>query len=91
AVPDHAVDDKNWPQPAPQETKLWHAAAMDRKGIKDYIRLCLSDTRTTLEKCSALAALIFPAPDIIRLNYPPGRPWLLPLSYLRRWLHWLKK
>ncbi|MCP4530225.1 MAG: nucleotidyltransferase family protein, partial [Delftia sp.] len=32
AVPDHAINEKNWPQPAPQETKLWHAAAMDRKG-----------------------------------------------------------
>jgi hypothetical protein len=34
--------------------------------------------------------LLFPGADYIRTSYPPAHRWLLPLSYVRRWLNWGK-
>ncbi|MEK6737843.1 MAG: hypothetical protein AABY74_04155, partial [Planctomycetota bacterium] len=34
--------------------------------------------------------LLFPGADYIRTSYPPSHRWLLPLSYVRRWLNWGK-
>ena len=38
-----------------------------------------------------LVQFIFPAPEYVRIAYPPRKPWMLPLSYCMRWVHWLRE
>lgn len=39
---------------------------------------------------TGIFSLLFPSTGYIRAAYPPSHRWLLPLSYVRRWLNWGK-
>jgi hypothetical protein len=41
------------------------------------------------EKARCLIRILFPSRSYMRITCPPSRPWLLPLSYMRRWMKWL--
>ena len=47
--------------------------------------------RETPNKLKFVVQFIFPAPEYVRIAYPPSKPWMLPLSYCTRWVHWLRE
>jgi hypothetical protein len=49
----------------------------------------LSNPSLLLKRIPSLLRLLFPHPDMVRYCYPTSSNWLLPISYMRRWLRWI--
>jgi len=88
----HGFDDFSlWPGPSEFEA----CAGREGRNMDNWLarllkvyRLNSSKTGAT-EKARFWLRLVFPNPGHIRNNYPPRHEWLLPVSYVRRWLNWL--
>jgi len=78
--------------PSVEENEKAELAYVTNKHTTD-IRLggYLANFRKSPNKIQYLMKFLFPRPHYIRATYPPSRNWLLPLSYVRRWGHWLAK
>lgn len=64
---------------------------LNKQIFKFPIKLFFSNDLSLYKKIHYLFQIIFPHPDVVRMKYPPSHSWLLPLSYLQRWLRWIKK
>ena len=89
--PPEGYDDfTHWPKPDKAEkVEIEHLT----NNHANDIRLCgyLETLRESPNKIRYLMKFLFPPRDYIRATHPPPRNWLLPLSYVRRWAHWIGK
>lgn len=83
-IPPPFDDFSGWPRPHDSEYRL-----LSRKRQLKAVSNWTKDSPVGgLRKAATFAGLLFPPPSHIRANYPPAHPWLLPLSYMRRWRKW---
>lgn len=59
--------------------------------LRTFLKLYRSGTTNPLQKVRYTFRLVFPGTDHMRKAYPPSRNWLLPLSYMKRWLKWITR
>jgi hypothetical protein len=83
-------DFSTWPQPTEDERTVW-ADTMRHHWVTILVKRSLSNPSLLLKRIPSLLRLLFPHPDIVRFCYPVSSNWLLPLSYVRRWLRWVNK
>jgi hypothetical protein len=87
-LPDGFEDFSTWPQPSEDEASVW-ADTMHHHWVTILLKRSLSSPSLLLKRVPSLLRLLFPHPDMVRLCYPTSSNWLLPVSYVRRWLRWV--
>jgi len=87
-LPDVFKDFSSWPRPTESEVAAWSDVIHRYDRINSYIKLHWSNSSGIFKKVRFLFHLLFPDPKTIRMDYPPKRKWLLPLSYVRRLYRW---
>jgi len=80
-------DFSRWPEPAAEETETWLHLTRDH-WVTVLLKRNLFNLSWLLKMFRSVFYLLFPPPAVVRFCYPPPRPWLLPLSYIRRWYRW---
>lgn len=87
-------DFSTWPAPS-EEERSWGQGVPDDRLIGRMRRYWLACRANASEGSVALIRfwyrVLFPDAETIRLGYPPSHPWLLPVSYVRRWLRWITR
>jgi hypothetical protein len=81
-------DFSTWPRPTEDESAVW-ADTMRHHWVTILLKRSLSNPSLLLKRIPSLLRLLFPHPDIVRFCYPTSSNWLLPISYVRRWLRWI--
>ncbi len=87
-LPDGFDDFSTWPRPTEDESAVW-ADTMRHHWVTILLKRSLSSRSLLLKRIPSLLGLLFPHPDIVRFCYPTSSNWLLPISYVRRWLRWI--
>jgi hypothetical protein len=87
-LPDGFDDFSTWPRPTEDESAVWEDT-MRHHWVTILLKRSLSNPSLLLKRIPSLLRLLFPHPDIVRFCYPTSSNWLLPLSYVRRWLRWI--
>jgi len=87
-LPEGFDDFSTWPQPTEDERTVW-ADTMRHHWVTILLKRSLSNPSLLLKRVPSLLRLLFPHPDIVRFCYPTSSNWLLPVSYVRRWLRWI--
>ena len=87
-LPDGFDDFSAWPNPTEDESAVW-ADTIRHHWVTILLKRSLFNPSLLLKRIPSLLALLFPHPDIVRFCYPTSSNWLLPLSYVRRWLRWI--
>lgn len=87
-LPEGFDDFSTWPQPTEDERTVW-ADTMRHHWVTILLKRSLSNPSLLLKRVPSLLRLLFPHPDIVRFCYPTSSNWLLPISYVRRWLRWI--
>jgi hypothetical protein len=87
-LPEGFDDFSTWPRPTEDESNVW-ADTMRHHWVTILLKRSLAKPSLLLRRVPSLLRLLFPHPDIVRFCYTPSRDWLLPLSYVRRWLTWI--
>jgi len=87
-LPDGFDDFSTWPRPTEDESAVW-ADTMRHHWVTILLKRSLSNPSLLLKRTPSLLRLLFPHPDIVRFCYPTSSNWLLPISYVRRWLRWI--
>jgi hypothetical protein len=83
-------DFSRWPAPLPDEVKIFDLMVRGNGPVMK-LRLILPAGATNREKARFLWSLLFPPAGYMREVYPPSREWLLPLSYCRRVIKYVRK
>jgi hypothetical protein len=86
-LPEGFDDFSTWPGPTEDESAVW-ADALQHHWVTILLKRALANPSLLLKKIPSLLSLLFPHPDIVRVCYPTSSTWLLPVSYVRRWLRW---
>ena len=87
-LPEEYRDFRGWlSSTSAQKTEL--AFAENKKGLDIRLTGFLGVIGSKPSKIFYLSKLIFPSPKYMQMTYPPLKTWLLPLSYIRRWGHWV--
>ncbi len=87
-LPDGFDDFSTWPRATEDESAVW-ADTMRHHWVTILLKRSLSNPSLLLKRIPSLLRLLFPHPDIVRFCYPTSSNWLLPISYVRRWLRWI--
>jgi hypothetical protein len=87
-LPEGFDDFSTWPRPTEDEAAVWEDT-MRHHWVTILLKRSLSNPSLILKRIPSLLRLLFPHPDIVRFCYPTSSNWLLPLSYVRRWLRWI--
>jgi hypothetical protein len=87
-LPEGFDDFSTWPRPTEDESAVWEDT-MRHHWVTILLKRSLSNPSLLLKRIPSLLRLLFPHPDIVRFCYPTSSNWLLPLSYVRRWLRWI--
>jgi hypothetical protein len=87
-LPDGFDDFSTWPRPTEDEATVW-ADTMRHHWVTILLKRSLSNPSLLLKRIPSLLRLLFPHPDMVRFCYPTSSNWLLPVSYVRRWLRWI--
>jgi hypothetical protein len=87
-LPEGFDDFSTWPRPTEDESAVWEDT-MRHHWVTILLKRSLSNPSLLLKRIPSLLRLLFPHPDIVRFCYPTSSNWLLPLSYMRRWLRWI--
>src|SRR3972149_6018805 len=91
-LPADFIDFHKWPVASDGENRtVSNAIHRHDKPIRTFLKIYLSGASEPLQKAKHIFRLVFPRTDHMRSLYPPSRNWLLPLSYTRRWLKWIRK
>jgi hypothetical protein len=88
-VPPEFSDFSKWPPPTEAEITFWESSLGRHDDPLKLFKLH-SLPKGFLAKVRLFFHIAFPAPARMRQAYPPPRPWLLPLSYIQRWVRWIK-
>lgn len=75
---------ETWPVDDAFEQALWNRLRRSRGGSLGRLWLAWNPNWPLGRKLDFWRRLLFPPAALMRKNYPPARPWLLPLSYLKR-------
>ncbi|MDZ7695741.1 MAG: nucleotidyltransferase family protein [Deltaproteobacteria bacterium] len=89
-LPQNFADYSTWPQPADIEINTWQKVVHRQHRFLSIIRLRMPPCSGNLERLRLFARLVFPLRDKVCRDFPPPHALLFPLSYVRRWWHWLK-
>ena len=90
-LPADFIDFHKWPVASDGENRtVSNAIHRHDKPIRTFLKIYLSGASEPLQKAKHIFRLVFPRTDHMRSLYPPSRNWLLPLSYIKRWLKWIK-
>ncbi|MCC6545327.1 MAG: nucleotidyltransferase family protein [Nitrospirae bacterium] len=81
------IDFHKWPTASDIEYRI---VPKVKNILGTVLNLNMSVSSNPLQKVRYTFRLAFPGTDHIRKAYPPSRNWLLPLSYIKRWLKWIK-
>jgi hypothetical protein len=87
-LPEGFDDFSTWPQPTEDEAAVWEDT-MRHHWVTILLKRSLANPSLLLKRVPSLFRLLFPHPDIVRYCYPSSSKWLLPISYMRRWLRWI--
>ncbi len=87
-LPDGFDDFSTWPRPTEDESAVWEDT-MRHHWVTILLKRSLSNPSLILKRIPSLLRLLFPHPDMVRFCYPTSSNWLLPISYVRRWLRWI--
>jgi len=87
-LPDGFDDFSTWPPPTEDESAVW-ADTMRHHWVTILLKRSLANPSLLFKRVPSLLRLLFPNPDIVRVCYPTSSNWLLPVSYVRRWLRWI--
>jgi hypothetical protein len=87
-LPDGFDDFSTWPRPTKDEATVW-ADTMRHHWVTILLKRSLANSSLLLKRVPSLLRLLFPHPDMVRYCYPTSSKWLLPVSYVRRWLRWI--
>jgi hypothetical protein len=87
-LPDGFDDFSTWPPPTEDESAVW-ADTMRHHWVTILLKRSLSNPSLLLKRVPSLLRLLFPHPDMVRFCYPTSSNWLLPVSYVRRWIRWV--
>ncbi|MBF8276032.1 MAG: hypothetical protein HW390_1105 [Candidatus Brocadiaceae bacterium] len=96
SIPFGFDDFSQWPAPASVELARHSRPDMGHVwltgGVLIYVirTLRFDFVSSIFSMVTGMFTLLFPSADYIRASYPPAHQWLLPLSYVRRWLNWGK-
>lgn len=90
-LPRGFADFSKWPQPTDIEVDGWSRVISRHHRLLSMIRLRMPPCSGAMEKARLFARLVFPLRDKVCRDFPPPHDLLFPLSYVRRWLHWVKK
>ena len=86
-LPDGFDDFSTWPGPTEDESAVW-ADTLQHHWVTILLKRSLANPSLLVKKIPSLLSLLFPHPDMVRVCYPTSSNWLLPVSYVRRWLRW---
>ena len=81
-------DFSTWLRPTEDESAVWEDT-MRHHWVTILLKRSLSNPSLLLKRIPSLLRLLFPHPDIVQFCYPTSSNWLLPISYVRRWLRWI--
>lgn len=96
SIPFEFGDFSQWPAPVAVESARHCRPGMGHEWFIDgvfiyVVRIFRVDSVFSIfSMVTCVFTLLFPSADNIRASYPPSYRWLLPLSYVRRWLNWGK-
>jgi len=87
-IPEGFDDFSTWPRATEDESAVW-ADTMRHHWVTILLKRSLANPSLLRKRVASLLPLLFPHPDMVRFCYPTSSDWLLPLSYIRRWLRWI--
>ena len=87
-LPEGFDDFSTWPRPTEDESAIW-VDTMRHHWVTILLKRSLSNPSLLLKRIPSLLRLLFPHTAIVRFCYPTSSNWLLPISYVRRWLRWI--
>jgi hypothetical protein len=87
-LPEGFDDFSTWARPTEDEAAVWEDT-MRHHWVTILLKRSLSNPSLLLKRIPSLLRLLFPHPDMVRYCYPTSSNWLLPISYMRRWLRWI--
>jgi len=87
-LPEGFDDFSTWPPPTEDEAAVWEDT-MHHHWVTILLKRSLANPSLLLKRVPSLLRLLFPHPDMVRFCYPSSSKWLLPVSYVRRWLRWV--
>lgn len=85
------ADFSAWPQPTDIEVDGWSKIISRHHRLLSMIRLRMPLCSGALERVRFFARLVFPLRDKVCRDFPPSHDFLFPVSYIRRWWHWVEK
>jgi len=90
-LPDTCADFSTWPVPSLEELDAWNRITCRRQRLDYMIGANLPHGASLLERLWMTIRLIVPPRAVVVNLYPVKHPWLFPLAYIRRWMHWLNE
>lgn len=90
-LPSGFQDFSTWPRPTEIEAEAWEKIVHRHRDLSTLLKLRLPPCSGPIEKARLLFRLFFPPLDKVRKDFPTGKGFLVPLSYARRWRHWVEK
>ena len=90
-LPQGFDDFTKWPQPTDSEVNGWSKLISRHHRFLDLLSLRIPPSSGVVEKARLFIRLVFPPRDKVCRDFPPPHDLLFPLSYVLRWLHWVKK
>ena len=84
-------DFSTWPRPTEVETIGWARLISRHRGPFTLLKLRMPPASNFIERIRFFFRLVFPLPDKVCLDFPPPNERLFFMSYLKRWVHWIKK
>lgn len=84
-------DFSTWPRAdAIEEGMVVHAPGWKKNAVSTF-KYYWPIASSFREKARYLVRILFPSRSYMKITHPPCRPWLLPLSYMERWMKWLRR
>ena len=90
-LPKDFADFTKWPQPTDSEIAGWEKAVHKYRSFPTLLSLRMPAGAGVMVKARLFARLVFPLREKVCRDFPPPHDLLFPLSYVRRWLHWVEK
>jgi len=91
SLPPGFQDFSTWPRPTEIEAEAWEKVVHRHRDLPTLFKLRLPPCSGPVEKARLLFRLFFPPLDKVRKDFPNRKGFLVPLSYARRWWHWVEK
>lgn len=84
-------DFSTWPCPSEVETTGWARLISRHHSLLATLKLRMPPASGIIERARFFIRLVFPLRDKVCLDFPPPNDRLFFLSYVLRWLYWVRK